>query len=261
MHDIRIDGLNLPDHLDNLQNQALANNAPVSTVAVTVGGRISPSSSTAASAQALNITLMPNLASTATTFDISGVIYADLDRDGVQDPTDGAVPNAEVFLDVNQNGIFDPIVDPITITAEDGSYSFVGVEAAEGFYSVIVVEGTTGAVCHSDGSGDSRQRAASRVSSSRATALTNVNLGFAVRPSDVPAPPLRCAAISGFVFLDANNSGANEGEAGAAGRHRLHRCEQRQCLQRGRNVCHDRRDGHLHIRQFDAEWRPTASAL
>ncbi|MDZ4658612.1 MAG: S8 family serine peptidase [Bythopirellula sp.] len=91
---------------------------------------------------ALNIMLVAN-AVPENIFNIKGVVYADLNENGVQDGDDVVIEDATVFIDVNQNGVFTPGVDPFRNTVA-GFYSFEDLEVAPGFYAVRVLEGTTG---------------------------------------------------------------------------------------------------------------------
>ncbi len=224
-YDIRIDGTALPEGLDNTDNMALAQN-PITTITVAdIGERYTPAQlPNNADVVKLNVLLTPNAATVATTFDISGVVFADLDGNGIQDGDDGTIGNAEVYVDINQNDTFDPILDPVTTTAADGTYSFT-IEAPPGYYSVIVRDGTTGAFYIPTNPDDSEQA----IFLEPGDVATNVDFGFSgfIAPPDPDPPnpddpppidPATPGAISGIVYVDANGSGTRDmGEGGAAG--------------------------------------------
>ena len=83
------------------------------------------------------------------TIDISGVVFADLDSNGIQDGVDFALANANVYIDINQNGIYTPGVDYVTATDASGHYSFesglngVPSTTPTGFYIIGVIPGST----------------------------------------------------------------------------------------------------------------------
>jgi len=223
-YDIRIDGTALPEGLDNTANMTLAQ-TPLTTVTVTgVGVRYTSAQMPLdADVVALNNKLLPNVASVIDTFDISGVVFADLDGNGIQDGDDGTIENAEVYVDINQNDTFDPILDPVTTTAADGSYSFT-IEALPGYYSVIVREGTTGAFYIPTNPDDSEQA----IFLEPGVVATGIDFGFSgfIEPPEPdpdpedppPIDPATPGAISGVVFVDSNGSGTRDaGEGGAAG--------------------------------------------
>ncbi len=59
--------------------------------------------------------------------EIHGVAYRDDDRDGVRDVDEPALENWTIYLDDNQNGIFNP-GEPTATTDANGSYSFTDLE-------------------------------------------------------------------------------------------------------------------------------------
>lgn len=230
-YDIRIDETALPEGLNNAQNMAIGLAGPITTI--TVDLTPDPSSPLALpnvrytpfemaadpTVAALNLVLIPDAPTTVTTFDISGFVYADLNEDGVLNGDDSGIAGAQVYLDVNQNGIFDPTIDKFTTTAGDGSYSFTGVTAPVGFYSVIVFEGTTGTFIEPTMPSDFEQGVFVRPG----FVVENINFGFkGIEEDEEPGggggiDPNTPGAISGVVFLDNNNTGVREGEPGAAG--------------------------------------------
>jgi serine-aspartate repeat-containing protein C/D/E len=71
---------------------------------------------------------------------IQGKVYQDANRNGINDSnafpfTDFGEAGASVFLDINGNGLADP-GEPLTTTATDGSYKFLGL--ANGAYAVTL---------------------------------------------------------------------------------------------------------------------------
>ncbi len=227
-YDIRIDDTALPEGLNNAAN---VQTGPITTVTIAaVGNRLTPEQMPQiADVVALNAFLIPDAPVVANTFSLSGVVFADLNGDGVQDGDDGVVADAELFLDINQNGVFDPLVDPETTTASDGTYTLTTnpiLPAIPGFYSIFVVDGTTGAFGVATNPTDGEQATFAMLGD----AITGVDFGFAPAiiddpsnpdpdpdPNDPPVDPATPGAIAGVVFVDANGSGAREGEGGAAG--------------------------------------------
>ena len=66
----------------------------------------------------------PPAAGTAT---IKGFKWHDLDQDGMWDTGEPARPGWNVFLDLNGNNRFDPLTEPFSVTATDGSYVFTNL--------------------------------------------------------------------------------------------------------------------------------------
>ncbi len=60
--------------------------------------------------------------------EISGVVWHDLDADGIQDEDEEAIPAMVVFLDDDQDGIRDS-TEVTALTDDDGAYVFEGLEA------------------------------------------------------------------------------------------------------------------------------------
>jgi subtilisin family serine protease len=217
-YDIRIDEMSLPEGLNNAQNLAIALAGPISTITVQVGQRHTPFEMAAdPTAAALNVKLVPDAPSTVTTFDVSGIVFADLNEDGILNGDDSAIAGADVYIDLNQNGIFDAVFDKFTTTAGDGSYSFTGITAPLGFYSVVVINGTTGSYVNPTVPNDAEQG----VFVGPGKNAAGVNFGFkgidVEDPGPDPIDPNTPGAINGVVFLDINNTGIREGEPGAAG--------------------------------------------
>src|SRR5207237_1419253 len=57
---------------------------------------------------------------------ISGVIFNDLNADGIKSATDTGIGGQVVYLDANNNGKFD-FGETSTVTAANGSYSFTNL--------------------------------------------------------------------------------------------------------------------------------------
>jgi subtilisin family serine protease len=223
-YDIRIDETALPEGLNNSQNLAIALSGPISTITVEVGQRHTPFEMAGdASAAALNVRLIPDAPSTVTTFDVSGQVFGDLNEDGTLNGDDVGIAGADVYIDLNQNGIFDPTIDKYTTTAGDGTYSFTAVSAPLGFYSVLVIDGTTGTFINPTIPNDAEQG----VFAGPGSVITGINFGFKGIDEEEPGggggggggeiPEDTPGSINGVVFLDTNNTGVREGEPGAAG--------------------------------------------
>jgi len=225
-YDIRIDDTALPKGMDNLAN---IQTGPITTVVVAgIGLRYTPEQLAGdPTVVALNALLTPNAPVVANTFSLSGVVFADLNGDGIQDGDDGLIADAELFLDINQNGVFDPLTDAETTSAADGSYTLTTnplLPPVTGFYSVFVVSGTTGAFGVATNPPDGEQGTFTMLGDD----IMGVDFGFAPAIIDDPADPdpdpdpdpidpATPGAITGVVFVDANGSGFREGEGGAAG--------------------------------------------
>ncbi len=73
---------------------------------------------------------------------ISGVVFNDINQDGVLEPADGETPAAGrmVFLDLNTNGRLDSPQEPSVVTSSDGTYKFE--QLPPGAYSVVEAAST-----------------------------------------------------------------------------------------------------------------------
>ncbi len=69
--------------------------------------------------------------------EIRGVLWNDVDGNGVQDIGEPTLPDREVYLDLNQNGVRDDPLEPATLTDPDGSYTFSAL--SPGNYTVAIV--------------------------------------------------------------------------------------------------------------------------
>ena len=66
-----------------------------------------------------------------TTCDINGYKFDDVNGDGVWDAGEPGLPGWEIYLDINDNGQFDPVAEPNAVTDIDGMYLFENVEFAD----------------------------------------------------------------------------------------------------------------------------------
>ena len=73
--------------------------------------------------------------------EIHGIVWNDLNGNGVQDAGEPALAGQTVYLDTNQNGQLDA-GEPVATTAADGSYAFTGLSA--GTFNVRVVLPSSG---------------------------------------------------------------------------------------------------------------------
>ena len=225
-YDIRLD----PNSLDaagllNSQNQAIANDGPFAHVTIASTGErvtgfsvVNPDDGTqsllnSTSVKELNLKLVANT-QPENIVNLSGVVYADLNNNGVNDGDDAPIAGANVFIDVNQNGVFAPGFDVFTTSEADGSYSFPeDLPVAPGFYSVIVLNGTTGTFNTPVVPGDAEHAFFFAPELTR----TDLDFGFEIGPGGGGGGggPV---AISGVVFEDANNNGQRGSfETGLAG--------------------------------------------
>jgi hypothetical protein len=153
--------------------------------------------------------------------EISGVVYADLNQDGFDNTVNGndiPLEGATVYIDINQNGVFTPGVDPYRITNAKGEYYFGGAndpafedgyEVVPGYYSVRVLENTTGTFTQPF----NPDPAIDAFFFAPETVRNDVDFGF------VPGPPggggpSGTVAISGIVFNDKNGTGTRQASEG-----------------------------------------------
>ncbi|MGB3510252.1 MAG: SdrD B-like domain-containing protein [Microcoleaceae cyanobacterium] len=102
----------------------------IQTTPDTIFAILSPDSSSVSGVALGNATTGPG------TGNISGVYFGDLNINGVRDFDEPIIPNGQVFLDANRNGIFDG-GEASTFTDEFGFYSFS--EVTPGLYNVDVI--------------------------------------------------------------------------------------------------------------------------
>lgn len=70
----------------------------------------------------------PSTPPTPTGASIRGTVFNDLDQDGVRDAGEGGVAGRTIYLDANNNSVFDP-GEKNTLTAADGTYAFTNLAA------------------------------------------------------------------------------------------------------------------------------------
>lgn len=66
--------------------------------------------------------------------EIRGSKWDDLDGNGSWNTNEPGLENWQIYLDLNQDKVFDPLVEPVTLTGVDGAYSFTNL--APGTYWV-----------------------------------------------------------------------------------------------------------------------------
>src|SRR5262249_21669114 len=85
---------------------------------------------------------------------IAGMVFNDLNQDGVFESGNGETPitGRTVYVDLNNNGALDSPTEPSQVTGSDGSYAFSGLPAGNVRVSQIVPLGSkqTGLVGPSD---------------------------------------------------------------------------------------------------------------
>ncbi len=130
---------------------------------------------------------------------IAGTVYTDANGDGTQQSTEGAAPaNTVVYLDLNNDGVFD--AGDVSTTAAAGTGAFEFDDVAPGTYSLRTVV-TSGYTLTEPTAG------LYRVTVAPAGTVTGQTFGVAPEGS-----------VTGTVFTDANGNGTQDaGEAGLAG--------------------------------------------
>ena len=130
---------------------------------------------------------------------LSGVIWNDLDGDGVRESSEPMLSGWNVYLDANNDGVLS-VGEPEMSTASDGGYRFDGVAAGTVTVRLIPVTGW------------------------RATSPSSNNLTVTLRGGqiltgqDFGRAQLNDSSISGVVFADSNKNGARElAEKGLSG--------------------------------------------
>ena len=74
---------------------------------------------------------------------IGGAAWDDVNGNGVQDNGEAALDGVTIYLDLNRDGVFDDGVEPMQVTAADGSYLFENLTAGEYVVAQIVPNGLT----------------------------------------------------------------------------------------------------------------------
>ena len=64
----------------------------------------------------------------AGTASISGLVWQDLDGDGLKGAAEPVFSGASVYLDLNDSGVCEA-TEPLVVTAADGSYAFTNLDA------------------------------------------------------------------------------------------------------------------------------------
>ncbi len=127
---------------------------------------------------------------------ITGTLFKDANANGVRESTETALSGWTVWIDMNGNGVREVGVDKVATTSTTGGYSFAGLDPKGYTVRLVVQTGWR----HSTAA---TTRAVTVVSGQTVTAAA-----FAVTQR---------AAVSGFVFNDANRNGVKDaGEAGLA---------------------------------------------
>lgn len=165
---------------------------------------------TTTSVPELNIMLVAN-AQPENVVDLSGSVYADLNGNGVRDGDDAPIAGADVFIDINQNGVFTPGFDILATTDSDGNYQFIDpvtgedlLQVAPGFYNVRVLEGTTGTF------GEAVNPEDARYGFFFAPELVRDDLDFGFTFGGAGGGNTGSVAISGVVFEDINETGTRQ---------------------------------------------------
>lgn len=137
-----------------------------------------------------------NLGAYDTRGSISGIVFSDLNNNGVKDAGEPATAKASVYLDINGNSKYDR-GEPLTLTAADGSYKFSNLLTNS--YQPRLILGTSVI----------QTSTTSLVEVEEAQNLTDQNLGY----FDT------ACTVSGSVYNDANQNGTRDsGETPSANR-------------------------------------------
>ncbi len=72
---------------------------------------------------------------------IGGAAWDDVNGNGIQDNGEAALDGVTIYLDLNRDGVFDDGVEPMQVTADDGSYLFENLTAGEYVVAQIVPTG------------------------------------------------------------------------------------------------------------------------
>jgi hypothetical protein len=143
---------------------------------------------------AVSCTSVVKSASVSTTGTISGIVFNDLNGNGLKDTGEPGLPNWRVYLDANNNKLFDTSEKSV-ITPTGGAYSFTGLNA--GTYNVREVDQSGWA------------RTANSPVVTLATGATAANQNF---------PNFKNASIAGKAYNDADRDGVRDStETGIAG--------------------------------------------
>lgn len=132
----------------------------------------------------------------------SGLVFDDLDRDGLQDAGEAGLPDRTVFIDTDNDGNLDA-GEASAMTSSVGAYEFASV--VPGTYRVrqVVPAGLTQTL--------PANNAAREVVVVSGQQVMNVNFATAIAPAG--------ATLRGVVFLDTDRDGVRDaGETGVAGR-------------------------------------------
>lgn len=130
---------------------------------------------------------------------VSGVVWNDLNSNGIREASDLGLSGWTVFLDKNSDGLL-TVGEPQVSTPTDGSYTFAGVSAGTVNIGVIPLTGWFGT---------------QPTSNSRSITLRG---GQNLTGLDFGRAQLKDSSISGSVFADTNKNGVRDpGEHGLAG--------------------------------------------
>ena len=124
----------------------------------------------------------------STTGKISGKVFYDLNRNGVQDPKEPGLGGADVYLDTNQNGKWDP-GEPIKKTNSGGRYVFDAL--TPGVYRISTIWATN-------------------YQPTRGVWFSDVVVGFGQAINAPTFGNLPRPQVSGFVFNDTNGNGIRD---------------------------------------------------
>jgi protocatechuate 3,4-dioxygenase beta subunit len=129
-----------------------------------------------------------------TTASISGVVFHDLNNDGVRDAGEPAIPNATVTLNGAAGG-------PVTVqTGSDGTYTFTNL--APGTYSVVETQPA--------GFADGKDKAGTALGTVGPDQVTAITLGIGQVGSGYNFGEIKLGSIAGSVYVDADDDGVRD---------------------------------------------------
>jgi len=132
--------------------------------------------------------------------DVSGTVFNDANRNGINDPVENGLAGWTVFVDTNANGVLNA-GERSAVTDINGRYAFLGLTAG----TINLVEIIPAGFAPTPGFTD---RQVVRVRDGKETRTTFPNVVL----------PATTGSVTGTVFLDANENGTRElGEAGIGG--------------------------------------------
>lgn len=137
--------------------------------------------------------ILSNTVSTSLSESIGDYVWADYNMDGNQDPDEPGLPGVRIFIDANNNGLFDPTERNATSNSQ-GLYTITGVGV--GTHQVTLDVVTLPA--------DFVATTATRLTRTLAASQSSFTCDFGVAPRP---PEVAAGFIGGLVWIDSNADG------------------------------------------------------